>query len=63
MSSLYDKLLNLIIRTEDWVIGIIQPIYKNKGSKTDVDNYRGITLLSCMSKLFTLVLKETKTGC
>ena len=33
------------------------PLYKNKGSVNDPDNYRGITLLSCLSKLFTSALK------
>ena len=31
-------------------------MYKNKGDKTDTDNYRGITILSCFGKLFTAVL-------
>ena len=43
---------------EDWVIGIIVPIYKNKGSAVDPCNYRGISLLSCMCKLFTSVLSQ-----
>ena len=34
-------------------IGIIKSIYKKKGSIDDPDNYRGITLLSCIGKLFT----------
>ena len=32
---------------------MIQPLYKNKGVRTDPDNYRGISLLSCVAKLFT----------
>jgi len=39
-------------------LGIICPLYKNKGSVTDPDNYRGITLLSCTSKLFTACLNH-----
>ena len=33
--------------------GIILPLYTNKGSHDDPNNYRGITLLSCLGKLFT----------
>jgi hypothetical protein len=54
---LYVNLFNLILNTgkvpTNWTIGIIKPLYKNKGSKVDPDNYRGITLLSCLGKLFT----------
>lgn len=42
----------------EWCLGIICPLYKNKGSVSDPDNYRGITLLSCTSKLFTMCLNK-----
>ena len=45
-------LLSGIVPT-DRCIWIIKPIYKKKGSIDDPDNYRGITLLSCVGKLFT----------
>jgi hypothetical protein len=41
---------------DDWCMGMIKPLFKNKGSKDDPDNYRGITLLSCISKLFTAMI-------
>ncbi|CAL4066387.1 unnamed protein product, partial [Meganyctiphanes norvegica] len=51
------KLFNIVLDTgiipSDWTIGVIKPIYKNKGDINDVNNYRGITLLSCIGKLFT----------
>ena len=37
---------------------MIKPLYKGKGSPESPDNYRGITLLSCVGKLFTAVLNE-----
>ena len=38
---------------DDCCTGFIIPLYKGKGSKDDVNNYRGTTILSCSGKLFT----------
>ena len=37
-------------------MGMILPIHKNKGPATDPDNYRRITLLSFLCRVFTSVL-------
>ena len=59
------KLFNIILKTgiipSSWCISFISPIYKNKGSKSDPDNYRGISLISCLGKLFTAVINERLT--
>ena len=34
------------------------PPYKHKGEKTDPNNYRRITILSCFGKLFPAVLND-----
>ena len=42
---------------ESWSEGFIVPIHK-KGDKKDPNNYRGVTLLSCLGKLFTSILND-----
>ena len=62
MKLVYVDLFNRVLSTgqipEAWTIGMIMPIYKNKGDKGDLDNYRGITILSCLGKLFTSVINS-----
>ena len=58
----YCKLFNLILETglvpDIWCQGMIIPLYKRKGSQDNPENYRGITLLSCLGKLFTACIGE-----
>ena len=65
-APLITKLFNIILNTgivpDDWGIGIITPIFKNSGSAEDPSNYRGISILSCLSKLFTLVINNRLTN-
>ena len=60
MLPTYVKLFNIVFNTgiipESWTDGIIKPIYKNKGNPKHPENYRPISLLSCLGKLFTLIL-------
>ena len=41
---------------EEWHQGIIIPLYKGKGSKSECSNYRGITLLSVPGKVFAHII-------
>ena len=54
---MFNAVLNSGHFPEKWTEGIIIPLHK-KGDKSDVNNYRGITLLSCLSKLFTSVVNN-----
>ena len=62
MHEVYVNLFNHVFDTgiipEAWPAGKIIPIYKQKGDKSDPANYRPITLLSCMGKLFTSVINN-----
>ena len=63
--SLLTDLFNTILKTgiipSDWCISFISPIFKNKGSRKDPDNYRGISIISCLGKLFTALINERLT--
>ena len=41
----------------DWARGVIVPIFKD-GERKNVDNYRGITLLSVVGKLYTSIINS-----
>ena len=56
--ELFNAVFESGIVPTDWTIGLIRPIYKKKGNPDDPNNYRGITLLSCLGKLFTAVLNH-----
>ena len=46
---------------DEWCFRLILPLYKNKGDINNPDNYWGITLLSCIGKLFTAVINSRLT--
>ena len=56
-----ELLFNYILDTGDfpsfWTRCIIIPIHK-KGNTSDPNNYRGISLVSCFSKLFNTILNK-----
>ena len=66
MGPLYEKLFNLILNTgivpETLTRGVIKPIFKQKGCVLNPENYRPITLLSCISKLFTGIISNRLTA-
>ena len=56
LSSTITHLFKLIIQThtfpDEWKCAHITPIYKGKGSKSSIDNYRPISILPPIAKLF-----------
>ena len=57
---LFNKVFESSYFPSAWSIGEIIPLHK-KGDKSNVDNYRGITLLSTVGKLFTRILNKRLT--
>ena len=56
VKNLFNSVFETCSIPEIWTTGIIKPPIKNKGSPTDPSNYRPITFLSCVGKLFTAVI-------
>ena len=64
LSSSLCKLFNLILEKgyfpPKWTVGYIVPIYKSE-SPDNPSNYRGISISSCLGKLFTSVINNRIT--
>lgn len=55
--GLFNCILDTGFFPKSWSSSIIVPVYK-KGDCTNPDNYRGISLVSNMAKLFTSILNN-----
>ena len=58
LEKIFNDILNSGKFPTEWNIGVIKPIYKKKGDRRSPANYRGITLTSCLGKLFTSILQS-----
>ena len=54
---IFNSVLQNSGNTPDWFTSILVPIYK-KGRKMDPSNYRGISLICCVNKLFAAILNK-----
>ena len=61
MTHYFNLVLSSGVVPECWTVGVIKPLYKNKGSNNDPNNYRGISLLSCFGKVFTSLINNRLT--
>ena len=41
---------------DDWRSAVIVPLYNDKGDRTESSNYRGISLLSVVGKIYAGIL-------
>ena len=55
--SLFNFVFESGVFPETWSEGLLAPLHK-KGTKSSPDNYRGITLLSVLGKIFTRILNK-----
>ena len=57
LQSLFNKILESGNYPDDWCKAILSPLHKSV-TTCNVDNYRGISLLHVVSKIFTKILNE-----
>ena len=53
--AMFQKFIELEKTPQDWNKSIIVPIFK-KGDRKDLNNYRGISLTSCVAKIFNRII-------
>jgi hypothetical protein len=52
LAVLFQRLVDLKTFPDCWKQGTIVPVFKNRGSRNSVSNYRPVTLLNTISKVF-----------
>ena len=55
--KLFNKILNVGVFPESWNLSLLSSIHKS-GDPTDPGNYRGISVCSCLGKLFNRLLQK-----
>jgi hypothetical protein len=58
IKDLFNTCIDSCSIPDDWKLAIVTPIFKKKGSNEDMNNYRGISVISPIAKLFEKVLAE-----
>jgi hypothetical protein len=56
LQYIFNSCLELRKIPDEWKVAIVTPLYKNKGVKSDPNNYRAISVLSPIAKLFEKLL-------
>ena len=56
VTELFNKCIETKTIPNEWKLAVVTPLYKSKGIKTDLNNYRGISVLPPLGKLFEKVL-------
>ena len=61
-SAFYRLVLRFGVAPQDWSLAVVTPLYKGKGSRADLCNWRPIALLSYIRKVFEKLCQHEITG-
>jgi hypothetical protein len=62
ISIIINSCLNSMQIPDSWKIAIVTPLYKNKGDLSDSNNYRGISVLPPITKIFEKIISRQITS-
>jgi hypothetical protein len=46
LKQIFNSCIDQIVCIKEWKVAMVTPLYKSKGDSSDVNNYRGISILS-----------------
>lgn len=58
LTKIFNYCIDYGVFPEDWKYALVTPLYKNKGSKQDCKNYRPISVISPIVKVFEFLLSN-----
>ena len=59
ISDLFNRIFSTGCFPQCWKVAHLTPIFKKKGSKSEIENYRPISILPTLSKLCEMVIHPT----
>jgi hypothetical protein len=57
-TSIFNSCIENSVVPSEWKSATVSPLFKNKGSNSELTNYRGISVLPPLSKVFEKILNE-----
>ena len=61
LTDIYNNCIRTSVFPREWKTAIVTPLYKNKGQADDMNNYRSISVLSPLAKIFEKILAKQMT--
>jgi hypothetical protein len=56
ITAMFNKSIENGVIPLDWKTAVVTPLYKNKGQAEDINNYRGISVIPPIAKIFEKIL-------